>query len=244
MKHTQAPLKARVSQQDAAALYDRLAGLYDVWGHLTERHARNRAIGIADVRPGDHVLEVAVGTGLAFEHLVRVNPSGRNVGIDLSPGMLRRATRRLGKARLENFELSVGSAMAIQEKADSFDVLMNNYMFDLLDEQDWTKALAEFHRVLKHDGRLVLVNMTYGEGLGSGIYRRLYELSPQLMGGCRGVQMSDALQRSGFHVHLREYHQQLLFPSEVILAWKSHAPSNILIRNIAPDRSSRSTWSR
>jgi ubiquinone/menaquinone biosynthesis C-methylase UbiE len=84
-------------------------------------------------------------------------------------------------------------------------------------------VLAEFHRVLKPGGRLVLVNMTFGEKLGSGIYQRLYRLSPALMGGCRGVRMSDLLQRNGFSVHLREYVQQLLFPSEVILASKGSA---------------------
>lgn len=234
MRRERAPLKARVSQQDASALYDRLAGLYDVWGYLTERHARDRAIEIADVRPGDRVLEVAVGTGLAFQRLVRSNPSGRNVGIDLSPGMLRRTTRRLAGARLTNYELSVGSALAIQEADDSFDVLVNCYMFDLMDEDEWNRALSEFHRVLKHDGRLILVNMTYGERPGSEVYDWLYQLSPQLMGGCRGVRLSDALRRSGFHVHLREYHQQLLFPSEVILAWKDGAPSNMLTRHAVP----------
>lgn len=152
--------------------------------------------------------------------MVRENPDGRNVGIDISQGMLSKAEQRLRKAGLSNYELSVGSASAIQEKANSFDVLLNNYMFDLLDEHEWTEVLTEFHRALKPEGRLVLVNMTFGEKLGSGIYQRLYRLSPSLMGGCRGVRLSDLLQRNGFSVHLREYFQQLLFPSEVILASK------------------------
>ena len=205
MQQEQVPLKARVSQRDAAALYDKLAGVYDIWGHLTESKARNRSLELANVKPGQHVLEVAVGTGLAFVHVVRENPNGRNVGIDISQGMLSKAEQRLRKAGLSNYELSVGSASAIQEKANSFDVLLNNYMFDLLDEHEWTEVLTEFHRALKPEGRLVLVNMTFGEKLGSGIYQRLYRLSPSLMGGCRGVRLSDLLQRNGFSVHLREY---------------------------------------
>jgi ubiquinone/menaquinone biosynthesis C-methylase UbiE len=119
--------------------------------------------------------------------------------------------------------LSLGSALAIQEQPDSFDVLLNNYMFDLLNEHEWTQVLAEFHRVIRADGRLVLVNMTFGENPGSGIYESLYGISPSLMGGCRGVRLADVLQRNGFSVHLREYFQQLLFPSEVILASKKSA---------------------
>lgn len=221
MQKEQAPQKARVLQRDAAALYDKLAGLYDIWGHLTESKARNRALELANVKPGEHVLEVAVGTGLAFVHVVRENPNGRNAGIDISRGMLSKAERRLRKAGLLNYELSVGNASAIQENANSFDLLMNNYMFDLLDEPVWDQVLTEFHRVIKPEGRLVFVNMTFGEKLGSGIYERLYRLSPSLMGGCRGVRLSDVLQRNGFSVHMREYFQQLLFPLEVILASKS-----------------------
>jgi ubiquinone/menaquinone biosynthesis C-methylase UbiE len=168
-------------------------------------------------------LEVAVGTGLAFLHVVRANPDGRNVGIDTSRGMLSKAERRLQKAGLANYELSIGDALVIQEADNAFEVLLNSYMLDLMDEHAWITVLAEFHRVLKPGGRLVLVNMTFGERPGSGIYQRLYGLSPALMGGCRGIRMSDLLQGNGFTVHSREYIQQLLFPSEVILASKGNA---------------------
>lgn len=213
-------LEAKVPQPEISRLYDRLAGFYDIWGHLTESRARKRSLALANIKDGQSVLEVAVGTGLAFLELVKRNENGRNVGLDISRGMLARAEKRLHNAGNTNFELAVGSAFSIQEKDAAFDLLLNSYMFDLLHERDWPKALEEFQRVLKPEGRLVLVNMTFGERLGSGIYDRFYRLSPQLMGGCRGVRLSGALQRTGFSVHQREYVQQLLFPSEVILASK------------------------
>ena len=80
--------------------------------------------------------------------------------------------------------------------------------------------LNEFKRVLKKGGKVVLVNMTAGEKFASGIYGFLYRLSPKLMGGCRGIRLSEKLKEHGFCVKLREYHQQCLFPSEVILAQK------------------------
>lgn len=223
MRQEQSPPKARVSQRDTAARYDKLAGVYNLFGYLAESKARNRSLELADVKPGQHVLEVAVGTGLAFVRVVRANPDGRNVGIDISRGMLSKTQGRLRKAGLSNYELSIGNALAIQEKDSTFDVLLNSYMLDLMDEREWITVLTEFHRVLKPTGRLVLVNMTLGEKLGSGIYQRLYNVSPTLMGGCRGIQMSDLLQSNGSYVHLREYFQQLLFPSEVILASKGNA---------------------
>jgi ubiquinone/menaquinone biosynthesis C-methylase UbiE len=93
-------------------------------------------------------------------------------------------------------------------------------MFDLIPFDEMDKILNEFHRVLKKGGKLVLVNMTKGKRFGSGIYDRLHRISPKVMGGCRGIQLSDRLKQHGFKLSVREYHQQLLFPSEVILAYK------------------------
>jgi ubiquinone/menaquinone biosynthesis C-methylase UbiE len=93
-------------------------------------------------------------------------------------------------------------------------------MFDLIPFADFRRVLAEFHRVLKPGGKLVLVNMTKAEKCFGRIYEQIYKLSPRTMGGCRGVQMSSILAENGFTVEAREYHQQLLFPSEVIIARK------------------------
>ncbi len=215
------PVKeAQISQDQVVGIYDRLAWIYDVWASLTESKARARALALADIEDGTQVLEVAAGTGLAFAEVVRLNPSGRNVGIDLSPGMLRKAQERLRHNAFSNFELSVGSAFDIKEADASFDLLLNNYMFDLMARDDWPQVLGEYHRVLKPGGRLVISGMTPGEGLGSGIYDRLYNLSPSLMGGCRGIRMTGPLEANGFRVVSRDYVQQMLFPSEIILAVK------------------------
>ena len=93
-------------------------------------------------------------------------------------------------------------------------------MFDLILFEDMDKILLEFNRVLKKGGKLILVNMTEGERLGSKIYDIIYNISPKTMGGCRGVKLSERLQNRGFKVEVREYCQQMLFPSEVILAYK------------------------
>ncbi|MDD5170746.1 MAG: methyltransferase domain-containing protein, partial [Syntrophales bacterium] len=201
-------------------LYDKLARLYDVWGRLTESRARNRAIELAEIKNGSRILEVAVGTGLGFYEIVKRNPEGKNIGIDLSQGMLNKAEKRLRKLSGVNYKLSIGTAFKLPIEDEAIDVLMNSYMFDLMTSEDADRVLSEFKRVLKKDGRLVLVNMTVGERLGSHIYNSIYSIYPRLMGGCRGVSMSGKLTDYGFSVEKREYTQQLLFPSEVILAHK------------------------
>jgi len=209
---------AMVPQKEIVGVYDRIAPLYDIWGKLTESRARMRAIELAGIQDGSVILEVAVGTGLAFREIVQRNPNGRNVGIDLSAGMLEQAKQRLRTLTGAHYELAPGTALDLPLGTGTADVLVNNYMFDLLTNEDMDRALAEFKRVLRPGGKLVLVNMTKSETFAGGIYELLYRLSPRLMGGCRGVRLTGKLEHQGFSVKVREYHQQLLFPSEVILA--------------------------
>jgi len=213
-------VEARVPQSEIPGVYDSLSKTYDIWGKLAETRARNRAIDLADIKDGQNILEVAVGTGLGFYEIVQRNPNGTNTGVDISPGMLQKAKKSLGKLTAANYELRIGNAFSLEEETGSFDLLVNNYMFDLIAFDDMDTILEEFKRVLKKGGKLILVNMTAGESLGSGIYSLIYRISPKLFGGCRSVQLSDKLENHGFEVKSREYYQQLWFPSEVILACK------------------------
>jgi ubiquinone/menaquinone biosynthesis C-methylase UbiE len=78
--------------------YDWFATYYD---HTVEHvYARYRAEAVAVLRvaPGDHVVDLACGTGPNFEHLVAaVGERGRVVGVDFSSGMLERAARRAAR---------------------------------------------------------------------------------------------------------------------------------------------------
>ena len=116
------------------------------------------------------------------------------------------------------YMLARGTALDLPVENGSVDLLMNSYMFDLLTDEDMDRVLSEFKRVLRPGGRLVMVNMTEGERFGTGIYSIIYRLYPKAIGGCRGVKLVEKLKMNGFRVELREYHQQLLFPSEVIAA--------------------------
>ena len=213
-------LDARVSQNEIAGIYDSISKIYDLWGNLTESRARSRALELAEIQNGQKILEVAVGTGLAFFEIVKRNPDGTNIGIDISAGMLKKAQKRLKLLSEANYKLKKASAFHLEEDDEQFDVLINNYMFDLIPFDQMEAILAEFKRVLKKGGKLVLVNMTIGERYGSGIFDFLYRVSPRLMGGCRGIRLSEKLEEHGFNVKVREYHQQCLLPSEVILAYK------------------------
>lgn len=208
---------AQIEKHRVADIYQKIAPSYDLWARLTESRARDRCLDLAAIQNGEDVLEVAVGTGLAFERILAANPAGRNEGIDLTEAMLIRAERKAAKSGSGNYRLRVGDAYDLDFSDDSFDVLINNYMFDLLPQRDFLAVLGEFKRVLRPGGRLAMVNMTNGERWYNGIWDRIYRLNPALLGGCRSVSLLPELDTCGFRQVRREYISQLTFPSEILL---------------------------
>ncbi|MDH3339484.1 MAG: methyltransferase domain-containing protein, partial [Gammaproteobacteria bacterium] len=209
-------LDAQIEKGRVVDIYRKIAPSYDLWARLTESRARDRCLELAAIQNGEDVLEVAVGTGLAFERILATNPSGRNEGIDLTEAMLIRAQRKAARSGTKNYRLRVGDAYDLDFPDDSFDVLINNYMFDLLPQQDFPTVLAEFRRVLRPGGRLAMVNMAKGERWYNGIWQRIYRISPALLGGCRSVSLLPQLEACGFRQTRREYMSQLTFPSEIV----------------------------
>jgi len=206
-----------INKEQVSEIYRKLAPLYDIWAWLTERHARDRCLALAGIRDGESILEVAVGTGLAFVRILDSNPSGRNEGIDLTPAMLLRAEKKAARTGLDNYRLQVGDAYQLPFPDDSFDVLVNNYMFDLLPEEDFLTVVEEFKRVLRPGGRLAIVNMTHGKYWYNGIWDLVYRMSPALLGGCRAVSLVPLLRQCGFRDVASEHISQLTFPSEVVV---------------------------
>lgn len=207
---------AKIAKEQVSDVYNRIAPLYDLWAWLTERNARRRCLELAAIQDGEDVLEVAVGTGLAFVKILETNPSGRNEGVDLTAAMLIRAERKAALTGNQHYRLRVGDAYDLDFPSDCFDVVVNNYMFDLLPERDFPTVLEEFKRVLRPGGRLALVNMTQGARWFNGVWDSLYRMNPALLGGCRGVSLTPLLQQSGFQLTTREYCSQFTFPSEVV----------------------------
>ena len=204
--------------------YTRVAPVYEVWAALAESKARRRVLDVAAVCDGEAVLEVAVGTGKQLVELARRNPGGRTVGIELAQGMLAKTGWRLARAAIERVELRRGDALALPFADSSFDLLVNSYMLDLLPRDDIPRALAEFGRVLRPGGRLVLSNMTKGQRPWHRLYDALYARGVSLTANCRGVLAAPVLHQLGFTKIRREYLTQLLIPTEILTAHKPQDP--------------------
>ena len=164
------------------------------------------------------MLEVAVGTGALFSKLAQIDGLKRCVGIEPAGAMLCRARRRLAPQMKEGTAFCRADARQTPFTPESFDVIMNCYMLDLLPENDIQKVLQEFRRILKPTGRLLLLVMARQNWLIQGIWMSVYSLSPTLVGGCRPVYLSVYLTTGGWRTELDNQISQSGFRSQLILA--------------------------
>lgn len=213
-------LEARYTHEEIVRKYNWIAPIYDLFGILMESKARQRAIDMAAIKNGEKILEVAFGTGLNFVEILKRNPQGWVNGIDVSMKMLERARKRISKTGQKNYTLYLGDCRHLPFEDGTFDILMTQYLLDILPVEDFTPILLQFKRVLKNGGRIVLVNMTKGERWLNKIYEEIYKLKPPLLAGCRGVMAQPFLEEIGFKEFQREFVSQLGFPSEVVLGVK------------------------
>lgn len=146
--------RAALDADSVRQAYRRWAGVYDaVFGGISGP-GRRMAVAAANRLPGNHVLEVGVGTGLA---LPRYAAHKRVTGIDLSTEMLAKARHRVREERLGNVEaLLEMDAEAMSFPDASFDTAVA--MFTATVVPDACKLLAEMRRVVRPGGDLLFVN--------------------------------------------------------------------------------------
>lgn len=205
---------ATISRSEARKIYDRLGTGLDRTARF-EGRAKALALDLLAVTPGQRVLHVGVGTGAEHAALQgAVGPGGIVVGYDLSRGMLQ-LTRRYADT-----PLCEGDAAQLPLRPHQFDRLFSAYMLDLIPLVEIPLVLAEFRRVLRPGGRLVLVSLTEGADPPSRLFvaawKLVYQLDPCRLGGCRPLQLAALLGAAGFAVE-RHLVVQRGFPSEVLV---------------------------
>jgi arsenite methyltransferase len=110
---------------------------------------------IAALRPGERVLDLGSGAGFdAFLAARQVGPTGRVVGVDMTPAMVTKARNNAAKAGFTNVDFRLGEIEHLPIEDASIDVIMSNCVINL--SPDKAAVFAEAFRVLAPSGRLAI----------------------------------------------------------------------------------------
>lgn len=163
-------------KQQIANMFDRIAFRYDFLNRFLSAgidvYWRKRAIKeLAPLRP-QLILDIATGTADMAVMMTKYLHPRHIIGIDISEGMLERGRRKIARQKLNNMiELRTGDSEAINLSNETFDAV--TVAFGVRNFENLEKGLSEIRRVLKFNGKLVVLEFSKPK---KTLVRRLYNI--------------------------------------------------------------------
>jgi arsenite methyltransferase len=168
---------------------------------------------VASLLEGQTVLDLGSGGGIdCFLAAKQVGPSGRVIGVDMTPEMIARARANAAKGGYTNVEFRLGEIEALPVADATVDVIISNCVLNLSPEKG--RVLAEAHRVLRPGGRLVISDMVSDREVPAVLQGNL-----DAVAACLPVARTrylDELRRAGFPD--ARISSERPYPAEYILA--------------------------
>ena len=112
-------------------------------------------IGLADLKPGETVLDLGSGAGFdAFLAARRVEESGKVIGVDMTPEMVQKARGNAEKLNISNVDFRLGKIEELPVSDSCADVVISNCVINL--SPDKSAVFAEIYRSLRPGGRVII----------------------------------------------------------------------------------------
>ena len=155
-------------------LFNDIAKSYDFFNHFfsfgIDYYWRSRLVKKTNVSKTDIVLDVATGTGdVAFNLAPHVN---HVTGLDIASEMIKIADQKKDKKKYDNINFLVGDGEKLPFEDKSFDVVTISFGFRNIAHQEI--ALAEFNRVLKDNGKLLILEFSQPKSKFFGMLYKIY----------------------------------------------------------------------
>lgn len=140
--------------KDRRQQWDRVAAGWEKWWHTIENgahHVNDRLVDLAEIAPGQRVLDIAMGIGEpALTAAIHVGSAGRVVATDISKPMLDIARMRASTAGLTNVEFLEADAERLDFPDHSFDAILCRWGITSL--RDHPNLLVKIKRMLAPNG--------------------------------------------------------------------------------------------
>jgi demethylmenaquinone methyltransferase/2-methoxy-6-polyprenyl-1,4-benzoquinol methylase len=137
-------------------LFTQIAERYDLMNHLMtgwqDIRWRNQVIQLAGIEPGFRLLDIGTGTGDLARSALRQCPDVEAVAVDFTLAMMQ-AGRKKG-----NLPFLTADALTLPFLNNTFDVVISGFLMRNVSDRDL--VLQEQFRVLKKDGRVIILDTT------------------------------------------------------------------------------------
>ncbi len=168
------PSEKQKAKRIETQVYDGVANMWDRLFVPATAPARKRLLELAQLKPGERVLDFGTGTGAAALLAARrVGSSGFVLGIDLSAAMLKKARENAARAGLKNVIFRRMDFAALRLADESFDAVISSFGTPG-PSWDGQPALVGWRRVLVKGGRLCFCDGV-GEDKVEGTFEEWFE---------------------------------------------------------------------
>lgn len=149
-------------KEEVAEMFNNISGRYDFLNHLLslgiDKIWRRKAVNCLKKDHPKKIMDVATGTGDFALALLRLKPE-QVIGVDISDGMLEMGRKKMRRLRVDQLvHLKKGDSENLDFEDNSFDAITVG--FGVRNFQDLKKGLNELNRVLKPNGKLVVLEFS------------------------------------------------------------------------------------
>lgn len=154
-------------------------------------------VAVAGLREGEVVVDLGSGGGLdVFLAAQRVGPTGRAIGIDMTPDMISRAKAGAEQKALENVEFHLAQIDRLPLQDASVDCIISNCVINLV--PDKSAAFREILRVLKPGGRIVISDIALKQPLPDSVLKDVQAYVGCIAGAMQIAEYENLLRMAGF----------------------------------------------
>jgi SAM-dependent methyltransferase len=152
---------------------------------------------LAGLKAGETVLDLGSGAGIdCFLAAAKVGPSGKVIGVDMTPEMLDRARENARKSGAANVEFRLGEIESLPAADDSVDVIISNCVINL--STDKPRVFREAFRVLRPGGRMMVSDLVLQKPLPEAIRRSVEAYVACIAGALVKDDYLGAIRAAGF----------------------------------------------